>query len=143
MYSKGIIDATKAKNSCIQPTFESFRDEQANLTFSENCLLLNIWSAQTDQANKTKLKPVMFWIHGGGLVIGSIFLTKYNGSALATQDIVFVSANYRLGALGFLFTGDESVPGNMGLYDQLLALKWVCYQTLEEYLINTYLCFDS
>ena len=85
----------------------------------------------------------MFWIYGGGLSSGSIFQSVYNGSVLATHDIVFVSVNYRLGPLGFLYGGEESAPGNVGFFDQLLGLKWVCYQTLEKYLINTYLCFDS
>ncbi|CAG2117359.1 unnamed protein product, partial [Medioppia subpectinata] len=58
----------------------------------------------------TPLKPVMFWIHGGALKMGSSF--QYNGSALATHDVVFVSTNYRLGQLGFLYGDREDAPGN-------------------------------
>ena len=141
MHSKGIIDATKAKNSCIQPIDESLAEFIGNITISEDCLFLNIWNPKEN--DPAKLKPVMFWIYGGGLNLGSIFQEIYNGSILATHDVVFVSVNYRLGALGFLYPGDESVHGNMGYYDQLLGLQWVCYLTLEKYLINTYLCFDS
>ena len=73
----------------------------------------------------------MFWIYGGGLSVGSIFQKDYNGRVLATHDVIFVSVNYRLGHFGFLYGGDESAPGNVGFYDQLLVLKWVYYQTLE------------
>jgi carboxylesterase type B len=68
----------------------------------------------------------MFWIHGGGLNTGSIYQSLYNGSVLATHEVVLVSANYRLGKFGFLYGADDSAPGNVGLYDQVLALKWVC-----------------
>ena len=126
MNKKGLIDATKAKNSCIQPNDEEWiKNFMGNITISEDCLVLNIWSPKEDN-NTTKLKPVMFWIHGGGLVVGSIFQPSYNGSVLATHDVVFVSVNYRLGALGFLYGGEDSAPGNIGHYDQVLALKWVC-----------------
>ena len=73
----------------------------------------------------------MFWIYGGGFQAGSIFETAFNGSILATNGIVFVSPNYRLGNFGFLYGNVSSAPGNVGLFDQLLALKWVCYQILE------------
>ena len=68
----------------------------------------------------------MFWIYGGALVMGSIFQNSYNGSVLATQDVVFVSTNYRLGPFGFLYGNDSTAPGNVGFYDQNLALIWVC-----------------
>ncbi|CAG2114545.1 unnamed protein product [Medioppia subpectinata] len=67
----------------------------------------------------------MFWIHGGGLTAGSAFQEWYNGSALATREVVVVSVNYRLGLFGFLYGDREDAPGNVGFYDQLLALKWV------------------
>ena len=67
----------------------------------------------------------MVWIYGGIFVFGSIFQRWYNGSILATHDIVLVSVNYRLGWFGFLYGAQESAPGNLGLYDQVLGLKWV------------------
>ena len=97
-----------------------------NLTLSEDCLFLNVWS-QSINKNLTKLKPVMFFIHGGGLTIGSIFKQAYNGSVLTTNDVVLVSTNYRLGVFGFLYGDDPTAPGNVGFYDQLMALKWVSY----------------
>ncbi|CAG2176651.1 unnamed protein product, partial [Oppiella nova] len=122
------IDATKPGNSCLQPVFESIEHFMGNLTTSEDCLVLNIWTLNGGNSNSSQespLKPVMFWIHGGGLYSGSIFQRQYNGSALAAQNVVFVSANYRLGPFGFLYGDREDAPGNVGFYDQLLALKWV------------------
>ena len=91
---------------------------------SEHCLTLNVWS-QSSNTNSSALKPVMFWVFGGGLGIGSIFQSLYNGSVLATKDVVFVSTNYRLGALGFLYANHSTAPGHAGFHDQNLALKWV------------------
>ncbi|CAG2164753.1 unnamed protein product [Oppiella nova] len=92
------------------------------LNASEDCLVLNIWSPSSPSNGS---KAVMFWIHGGTLVLGSIFQDYYDGSVLATHDVVIVSTNYRLGLFGFLYGDREDAPGNVGFYDQLLALKWV------------------
>ncbi len=101
-------------------------EDYKNMNLSEDCLVLNIWSPELP-VNTThfKAKPVMFFIYGGGFAIGSIYQSLYDGRVLATNDVVVVTANYRLGAFGFLYGGQESAPGNMGLYDQTLALKWV------------------
>ncbi|CAG2176183.1 unnamed protein product, partial [Oppiella nova] len=108
---KDIIDGTKPGNSCIQPGTGS------NLTTSEDCLVLNVWTPNVGNNDESPeapaLKPVMFWIHGGGLTTGSIFLMPpYNGIDLAAYDVVVVSTNYRLGAFGFLFGDREDAPGN-------------------------------
>ena len=97
-----------------------------NVTTSEDCLVLNIWTLNSNSSQESPLKPVMFWIHGGGLVNGSIFIMPpYNGIDLAAYDVVVVSTNYRLGPFGFLYGDRKDAPGNVGFYDQLLALKWV------------------
>ena len=67
----------------------------------------------------------MFFIHGGSLEHGTAFFSLYNGKVLSTYDVVVVVINYRLGKFGFLYGGDDSAPGNAGIYDQLLALHWV------------------
>ena len=111
----GVIDATRPKSACLQ-------DPNPNLpNQSEDCLFLNIWSPN----DTTRLKPVMFFIHGGGLVGGSIYEAWYNGSALAAHDIVLVTIQYRLGYFGFLYGNETSAPGNVGFHDQVLALHWV------------------
>ncbi|XP_062395042.1 fatty acyl-CoA hydrolase precursor, medium chain-like isoform X3 [Sardina pilchardus] len=89
---------------------------------SEDCLYLNIYTP-AKPAEDAKL-PVMVWIHGGALVMGSA--SFYDGSALAAyQNVVVVLIQYRLGLLGFFSTGDDNAPGNMGLLDQVAALQWV------------------
>ncbi|PIO39353.1 hypothetical protein AB205_0112720 [Aquarana catesbeiana] len=67
---------------------------------------------------------VMVFIHGGGLVTGGASL--FEGSALSVyEDVVVVTVQYRLGILGFFSKGDEKVPGNFGVLDQVAALRWV------------------
>ncbi|XP_054165658.1 cholinesterase 2-like [Oppia nitens] len=116
-----IINGIYPGNSCIQDIIGN----QKPLTESEDCLVLNVWSPNMNSTNDTTLKPVMFWIYGGGLSMGSIFQETFNGTVLATYDMVIVAANYRVGALGFLYGADDSAPGNLGFYDQLLALQWL------------------
>ncbi|MGH7385947.1 MAG: carboxylesterase family protein, partial [Candidatus Rokuibacteriota bacterium] len=93
----------------------------------EDCLYLNIWTPRPDRAGR----PVLVWIHGGAFVLGSGSQTLYDGSTLARRgDVVVVTINYRLGALGFLRAMDhfgQRLPatGNEGLLDQIAALEWV------------------
>ncbi|XP_064487639.1 acetylcholinesterase-1-like [Ornithodoros turicata] len=88
----------------------------------EDCLYLNVWVPQ----EKKGLLPVMVWIHGGSFRMGSTDLDMYSGETLSSYGrVAVVSMNYRLGSLGFLNGGIPDVPGNMGLWDQHLALQWV------------------
>jgi para-nitrobenzyl esterase len=85
---------------------------------SEDCLYLNVYTPAADGAPR----PVMFFIHGGAFTVGSASAPLYDGARLATEhDIVLVTTNYRLGALGFLPIGET----NRGILDQLAALRWV------------------
>lgn len=85
----------------------------------EDCLYLNIYTPELDEG----LRDVIIYIHGGAFMFGSG--GSYGPYIILDQNIVFVTFNYRLGPLGFLSTEDEVVPGNNGLKDQILALKWV------------------
>ncbi|MFX1457650.1 MAG: carboxylesterase/lipase family protein [Promethearchaeota archaeon] len=87
---------------------------------SEDCLYLNIWTPSADNM----LRPVMFYIHDGGFLIGTGSRPRSNGSRLAAYgDVVVVTFNYRLGALGFLDL--PNISPNIGIQDQIVALKWV------------------
>ena len=91
-----------------------------------DCLNLNVWSTDLDpQANR----PVMIWFHGGGLSLGSSAQMGSDGSALARKGVVVVSANYRLGAFGFLngegLFDDDVLIANRGFLDNVAVLQWV------------------
>jgi para-nitrobenzyl esterase len=94
---------------------------------SENCLTLNVWTPGLDNTKR----PVMVWIHGGGFTNGSGSDSIYDGANLSKRgDTVIVTINYRLGPFGFLYLGNIAGPqyaqsGNLGLLDQLAAIKWV------------------
>ena len=97
-----------------------------NTNFSEDCLYMNIWSPGNEQNDSIELKPVLFFIHGGGFYSGASNIEQTEGQILAAKgDVVVVTFNYRLGWFGFLYAGSDEAPGNMGLWDQALALKWV------------------
>ncbi|XP_038056683.1 acetylcholinesterase-like isoform X2 [Patiria miniata] len=88
---------------------------------NEDCLTLNVYSPFNISKGST---PVMVWIHGGSFETGQG--SGYDASALAVRGrVVVVTINYRLNVFGFLSTNDENAPGNFGLLDQQLALKWV------------------
>jgi len=93
----------------------------------ENCLTLNVLRP----AEPGAARPVMVYIHGGAHTAGTSADPLYSGASLVRRgDVVFVSLNYRLGALGYLDFREFSTPGhpfdvNLGLRDQLAALRWV------------------
>ena len=85
----------------------------------EESLNVNIWSPSTEQTGL----PVLVWIHGGGFANGSGAVPTYDGSRFARDGVVCVTINYRLGVDGFLFLDEKNV--NLGILDQVAALKWV------------------
>ncbi|XP_068993946.1 juvenile hormone esterase-like [Neodiprion pinetum] len=87
----------------------------------EDCLFINIY---TPSLGPERL-PVMFWIHGGLFEQGSGNDEFYGPDYFMGTGVILVTMNYRLGALGFLSSGDDEAPGNAGLKDQAAALRWV------------------
>ncbi|WP_431218587.1 carboxylesterase/lipase family protein [Leifsonia xyli] len=94
----------------------------------EDCLFLNVVRPSADPRDG-RPRPVMVWLHGGAYALGSSSQLVYHGDGLALSgDVVVVTLNYRLGALGFLDLGSAGVRGvqtNPALRDVLLALRWV------------------
>jgi para-nitrobenzyl esterase len=114
------LDATHFGKHCPQPEGPA---SAANA--SEDCLFLNVYTASGEGHG---LDPVMVWIHGGSLVTGAG--SDFDPTALVQQgDVVVVTINYRLGALGFLahpaLDAEDHKFGNYGLMDQQIALEWV------------------
>lgn len=118
----GERDAARFGAACMQPASPFYNHPE----ISEDCLFLNVWAPPA--ADKA---PVLVWIHGGSLVSGAASEPIYDGAGFAARGVIFVSINYRLGALGWLAhpaLSAESpgrVSGNYGLMDQVAALRWV------------------
>ncbi len=110
----------------IAPQVAGAQFQRADLLQDEQCLSLNVWTPGLDDA----ARPVMVWIHGGSFRTGSGASPLYEGTTLATRgDVVVITINYRLGALGFLahpsLAEDGEPTGNWGLLDCVEALRWV------------------
>ncbi len=127
-----ILPTTAFAPMCAQKNF-SQGDTTSTIMGSEDCLYLNVWTPQLGTGNKA----VMVFIHGGGNQQGGASETAggtqlYFGKNLSERgDVVVVTIQYRLGALGYLVHGgleaenENNVSGNYGVLDQILALKWV------------------
>jgi para-nitrobenzyl esterase len=90
----------------------------------ENCLNLNVWTPSPANNGAAGL-PVLVWIHGGSFMNGSSSVGAYDGATFARDGVVCVSINYRLSADGFLYVSEDDAIANLGLLDQLAALRWV------------------
>ncbi|MGB5050116.1 MAG: carboxylesterase family protein [Caldilineaceae bacterium] len=117
----GVRDALQLGAPAVQPPRQNEPEP------SEDCLFLNIWTPANDNGKR----PVMFYSHGGGFVIGSGGSPLQDGTNLARNfDVVVVQSNHRLGLLGFLYldelAGSEYAgSGNQGILDIAAALAWV------------------
>lgn len=119
---EGTLDCTEYRDMPVQ-------DEdvhEADLTYSEDCLYLNIWAPEDVNL---KNAPVLVFIHGGAYSQGAAGKAMYEGTRFAKDGVIQVNIEYRLNALGFLT--DESIEeeygtlGNAGVLDQIAGLKWV------------------
>lgn len=129
----GSLNATEFGPQCAQTISSAGIFSSGKNTTSEDCLYLNIWTpAYAKGTNLTSLNlPVLFWIYGGRFTGGSGDVVTYDGTGLATKDIIVVTINYRLGPFGFLAHPELSAEsghnssGNYGILDQQAALHWV------------------
>ena len=137
---EGIYDATHYGSCCYQP--RAFYDEEENKKkyfyynefrkgetygYSEDCLFLNIFTPAT--AKEGDNLPVVLSIHGGSFAGGCGHEKQFDGPIWPQKGVIGVTINYRLGPLGFLclpeLEKEAGKTGNYGLYDQIVALKWV------------------
>ncbi|KAA2252999.1 carboxylesterase/lipase family protein [Solihabitans fulvus] len=122
----GLRDASRPGPAAPQPPSRLARVMgPGDLACAEDCLSLNVWTPEPGGPPR----PVLVFVHGGGFLTGSGGLDWYDGAELALRGgIVVVTINYRLGALGFLHLGElaeDMGNGNLGLLDQIHALRWV------------------
>ncbi|MET7451646.1 carboxylesterase family protein [Streptomyces sp. NPDC005574] len=114
---RGVRDATRPASPCPQPA-----GEVPGGSTTEDCLYLNVTAPDTTRPHHPE--PVVVWVHGGGFTSGTG--SSYDAHRLATRgDVVVVTLNYRLGALGFLAHSGLPGSGTFGLADQQAALRWV------------------
>ncbi|KAG6021951.1 hypothetical protein E4U41_002356, partial [Claviceps citrina] len=133
----GTYDATAYRPTCLQQF--NYPDEKRNRSMrwfnsppfpgseSEDCLFLNVYAPGSAAADAADKKAILVWIYGGSFKIGSAASPAYDGTQFAaTQDVIIVTFNYRLGVFGF--PGSPQIAQrerNLGLLDQRLALDWV------------------
>ena len=125
----GTRDADRIGPACRQArNSDASLYARGNLHRSEDCLYLNVFTGASDPSERL---PVMVWYHGGGNTTGHAGARIFDGANLAARGAVVVTANYRLGPLGFLAhsalsaESPENASGNYGLLDQISALEWV------------------
>nr|WCC58164.1 carboxylesterase [Pharsalia antennata] len=114
---EGVLDATVSNKICYQDT------NNINAIPTEDCLYVNVYTPVEPSAGASL--PVIVYIHGGGFVSGDALFTTRGPHYFMEYRVVIVTINYRVGPFGFLSTGDRVIPGNYGLKDQNLGLKWV------------------
>ncbi|KAJ9581580.1 hypothetical protein L9F63_023239, partial [Diploptera punctata] len=132
-YAKPPIAELRFKAPQPAESWEGVRDAleegsvcpQLGVTANEDCLFVNVYTTYLPEKSSDELRPVLVWIHGGGYTTGSGNIEDQGPDYLLEEEIVLVTMNYRLGALGFLSTGDSVIPGNFGLKDQVMALRWI------------------
>ena len=113
-WGENVRDATTFGPPCMQMAYS----KPLEVTGSEDCLFLNIFTR-----NVSDQKPVLVLIHGGVFIDGDT--TRMTGEFLMEEEVVVVTLQYRLGPMGWLTTADSAAPGNYGLQDQVLALRWI------------------
>lgn len=118
----GVLDASEEGTGCYH--LDPFNKQGSVFLGSDECLDLNIYTP--DLSPKQPL-PVLVWVHGGGFFAGSSSTDLYGPDHLIERDVILVTFNYRLNVFGFLSFKDPKIgiPGNAGLKDQVMALRWV------------------
>jgi para-nitrobenzyl esterase len=121
---QGVLDASAFGPHCPQVA-----TPYGTPSTTEDCLFLNVFTPEKTNSGRPHLLPVMFWIHGGALIVGES--DGYDPTRLVAQGVIVVTINYRLGELGFLAhpalsaESPTGASGNYGLMDQQAAMRWV------------------
>ncbi|XP_011690504.1 PREDICTED: esterase FE4-like [Wasmannia auropunctata] len=111
-----LFDATKEGPACPAISEQNMM---------EDCLRVNVYTTKLPSAYDFVKRPVLVFFHPGGFYLFSGKSSNFGPQYLLDKDVVLVTVNYRLASLGFISTGDSKAPGNLGLKDQVVALRWV------------------
>ncbi|VDI49363.1 neuroligin, partial [Mytilus galloprovincialis] len=120
-WKPSVLETNELPPACPQP-YISYIDfhKPGFMNFDEDCLYMNIYVPKVDKV----ALPVLFFIHGGGKVVG--MGAMFDGDILAAHgEIIVITFNYGLNDLGFYADPSNGIKGNNGLMDQVLAMKWV------------------
>ncbi|XP_068238247.1 venom carboxylesterase-6-like isoform X2 [Palaemon carinicauda] len=124
---EGVRDGSKMPPMCLQVRFgkvmAGIKASPEEVDGNEDCLFLNVFTPKDAATCEKCSVPVLVFIHGGGFFAGGA--EEYLPHVILSKDVVLVVVQYRLGFLGFLSTDDSTIPGNFGLKDQTMALRWV------------------
>lgn len=117
----------QAKPSSYQGCYHKYENQNNNLSMSEDCLYLNIWTPANHTSDRL---PVLVWFFGGGQQVGRTSAPEIDGEQLANQGIIVVTVNYRLNVFGFLshpeLTATQpDAPTNFGHLDQQASIFWI------------------
>ncbi|XP_050507407.1 acetylcholinesterase-like [Diabrotica virgifera virgifera] len=111
----GVLDVRYSPSECIQGS--------SPVAGSEDCLYVKIYSPH--EPNKDLNLPVVVWIYGGAFFEGSADFDDHRPDFILYENVIVAAIQYRLGYLGFMSLGDTVAPGNNGIKDQILGLKWI------------------
>ncbi len=123
--TSGLLDATRTDQELACP------QNNGGHWSEHGCLVANVFttwlpSVAHQRTSSKGFRPILIWLHGGGYIAGTgLDETFWGGNIASRNDVVVITANFRLGALGWLALDDAFVPGNFGLSDVISLLHWV------------------
>ncbi|XP_069678766.1 uncharacterized protein [Periplaneta americana] len=116
---------TEVRNATVEGSKCPQMREHTSGGGEEDCLFINVYTPKLPSGPNDTLHDVLVVIHGGAFYHGSSGRNSFGPDFIVDEDVVLVSFNYRLGILGFLSLQNSEVPGNNGLKDQVIALRWI------------------
>ncbi|XP_026493288.2 esterase E4-like [Vanessa tameamea] len=119
-----VLEAKKEKKHCAQHNLPIRQIKTYGFCGVEDCLHLNIHTPNLPDNKNSKL-PIIVFLYNENFKVSYNATKEYGPDFLMNEDVILVTINHRLGALGFVSFEDELIPGNNGIRDVILALRWI------------------